>query len=50
MACGLLFFAIFLGCLPSVGGTATVPFSRTVVRGRHILTKKEYLDNFPGDT
>ena len=50
MACGLLFFAVFLGCLPSVGGTATVPFSRTVVRGRHILTRKEYLDTFAGDT
>ncbi|EOD23126.1 hypothetical protein EMIHUDRAFT_195723 [Emiliania huxleyi CCMP1516] len=50
MACGLLLFAVFLGCLPSVGGTATVPFSRTVVRGRHILTRKEYLDTFPGDT
>ena len=50
MACGLLLFAVFLGCLPSVGGTATVPFSRTVVRGRHILTRKEYLHNFAGDT
>ena len=50
MACGLLLFAVFLGCLPSVGGTATVPFSRTVVRGRHILTRKEYLNNFAGDT
>ena len=50
MACGLLLFAVFLGCLPSVGGTATVPFSRTVVRGRHILTRKEYLDTFAGDT
>ena len=50
MACGLLLLAVFLGCLPSVGGTATVPFSRTVVRGRHILTRKEYLDTFAGDT
>ncbi|EOD38734.1 hypothetical protein EMIHUDRAFT_109164 [Emiliania huxleyi CCMP1516] len=50
MACGLLLFAVFLGCLPSVGGTATVPVSRTVVRGRHILTRKEYLDTFAGDT
>ena len=50
MACGLLLFAVFLGCLPSVGGTAIVPVSRTVVRGRHILTRKEYLDTFAGDT
>ena len=50
MACGLLLFAVFLGCLPAVGGTATVPVSRTVVRGRHILTRKEYLDTFAGDT
>ena len=50
MACGLLLFAVFLGCRPSVGGTATVPVSRTVVRGRHILTRKEYLDTFAGDT
>ena len=42
MACGLLLFAVVLGCLPSVGGTATVPVSRTVVRGRHILTRREY--------
>ena len=41
MACGLLLFAVFLGCLPSVGGTATVPFSRTVAtysRGRSTST------------
>ena len=50
MACGLLLFAVFLGCLPSVGGTATVPVSRTVVRGRHILTRRDCLDTFAGDT